>query len=112
MADLDSGDIVPRGTGENLDPELAELLSPRFAERKSVEREGLPPSYRMRADAHYVDPEAYLATAPSKDGSWWPEWVAWLNARSGVPIDPPEMGAAAAGYAPLCNAPGRYVLQE
>jgi hypothetical protein len=26
-----------------------------FEIRKNVEREGLPPSYRMRADAHYVD---------------------------------------------------------
>ena len=64
------------------------------------------------ADAHYVDPETYLATAPRKEGSWWPEWVAWLNARSGAPVDPPAMGAAAAGYAPLGNAPGSYVLQQ
>jgi poly[(R)-3-hydroxyalkanoate] polymerase subunit PhaC len=63
-------------------------------------------------DNHYIDPQTFLAQAPQKNGSWWPEWVAWLNARSGKPIDPPEMGAAAAGYAPLCNAPGTYVLQE
>jgi polyhydroxyalkanoate synthase len=64
-----------------------------------------------RADAHYVDPEAYLTTAPRKDGSWWPEWVAWLNARSGTPVDPPQMGAAAEVYAVRCDAPGTYVLQ-
>jgi polyhydroxyalkanoate synthase len=63
-------------------------------------------------NAHYVDPETYLATAPRKEGSWWPEWVAWLNARSGAPGDPPHMGAAAAGYAPVCDAPGSYVLQQ
>jgi light-regulated signal transduction histidine kinase (bacteriophytochrome) len=39
----------------DLDPELSELLSPHFDARKPAEREGLPPSYRMRADAHYVD---------------------------------------------------------
>ncbi len=64
------------------------------------------------ANAHYVDPETYLATAPRKEGSWWPEWVAWLNARSGAPGDPPDMGAAAAGFAPVCDAPGSYVLQQ
>ena len=32
-----------------------------------------------RSDNHYVDPDAYLAEAPRKDGSWWPEWVAWLE---------------------------------
>jgi poly[(R)-3-hydroxyalkanoate] polymerase subunit PhaC len=64
------------------------------------------------ANAHYVDPETYLATATRKQGSWWPEWVAWLAARSGAGVDPPDMGAAAAGYAPLCDAPGSYVLQQ
>ena len=62
------------------------------------------------SDAHYVDPAAYLAMAPRKDGSWWPEWVAWLNACSGEPVAPPPMGAA--GLAPLGDAPGRYVMQD
>ncbi len=65
-----------------------------------------------KTDDRYVDPETWLAQAPRKEGSWWPEWVAWLNARSGDPIPPPFMGAAAAGYAPLGDAPGTYVLQE
>ena len=60
----------------------------------------------------YVDPESYLAEAPHKLGSWWPEWVAWLAEKSGEPVAPPSMGAAAAGYAPLCGAPGTYVLQD
>lgn len=58
----------------------------------------------------YVDPETFLAQAPQKEGSWWPEWVAWLNVRSGVSVDPPAMGAAV--YAPLGDAPGSYVLQQ
>jgi poly[(R)-3-hydroxyalkanoate] polymerase subunit PhaC len=58
----------------------------------------------------YVDPETFLAQAPQKEGSWWPEWVAWLNARSGAAVEPPAMGAAA--YAPLGDAPGSYVLQQ
>ena len=61
-----------------------------------------------KADGHYVDPETYLAEAAHKDGSWWPEWSAWLAGHSGDPIVPPPMDAAAA---PLCNAPGTYVLQ-
>jgi Poly(3-hydroxyalkanoate) synthetase len=65
-----------------------------------------------KANDHYVDPDAYLAAAPRKDGSWWPEWVAWLATRSGAASAPPSMGAAAAGYAPLCDAPGTYVFQE
>ena len=62
------------------------------------------------ADDHFVDPETWLAQAPRKQGSWWPEWVAWLNTRSGEPLAPPAIGTA--GYAPLADAPGIYVLQQ
>ncbi|MDI3470947.1 MAG: Polyhydroxyalkanoic acid synthase [Pseudolabrys sp.] len=60
----------------------------------------------------YVDPETFVATAPKKEGSWWPEWVAWLSQESGAPVLPPAMGATGAGYAPLADAPGTYVLQS
>jgi len=65
-----------------------------------------------RAGDRYHDPDTYLAMAPRKEGSWWPEWVAWLKEHSGAPIGPPAMGAAHAGYAPLGDAPGTYVLQD
>ena len=32
-----------------------------------------------QADDRYLDPDAFLETAPRKEGSWWPEWVAWLE---------------------------------
>ena len=63
-------------------------------------------------DGHYVDPDSWQAEAPAKDGSWWPEWTAWLGARSGRPVSPPAMGAPAAGYKPLADAPGSYVHQD
>jgi polyhydroxyalkanoate synthase len=63
------------------------------------------------AEDRYVDPETYLAQAPRKSGSWWPEWAGWLAAHSGPGEKPPAMGAAAAGYPPLADAPGSYVLQ-
>jgi polyhydroxyalkanoate synthase len=65
-----------------------------------------------RPEEHYLDPETFTAQAPRRDGSWWPEWVAWLAARSGAPIPPPAMGAAESGYRSLGNAPGSYVLEE
>ena len=63
-----------------------------------------------KADERYVDPETFVAQAPQKQGSWWPEWVAWLGARSGAAVDPPAMGAS--DFPVLCDAPGAYVLQE
>jgi polyhydroxyalkanoate synthase len=65
-----------------------------------------------RSTDHYVDPDTFAAETPRKSGSWWPEWVGWLAEHSGVPDEAPPMGAPAAGYAPLCEAPGIYVLQE
>jgi polyhydroxyalkanoate synthase subunit PhaC len=64
-----------------------------------------------KADDHYRDP-TFLAQAPRKDGSWWPEWVGWLAARSGAAVAPPPTGAAASGYAPRGDAPGSYVFED
>ncbi|MBU3993792.1 MAG: alpha/beta fold hydrolase [Alphaproteobacteria bacterium] len=58
------------------------------------------------------DPEEWLARAPQRTGSWWIAWGEWLAARSGEPVPPPPMGAPERGYAPLCDAPGRYVLER
>jgi polyhydroxyalkanoate synthase len=63
-------------------------------------------------DGKYVDPDAYLALAEQKDGSWWPEWHRWLASRSGEPVAPPGYATAASGYAPLGDAPGTYVLAK
>ena len=59
-------------------------------------------------DQPYVDPDTWAATAPVRDGSWWPEWQDWLVQRSGEPTTTPTMGGRS--YAPLCDAPGTYVL--
>jgi polyhydroxyalkanoate synthase len=62
------------------------------------------------AEGHCDDPDAWAASAALKNGSWWLEWSRWLAARSGTPVSPPTLGAA--GYAPLGEAPGTYVLQS
>lgn len=56
MSEIDPADItaVPQRISESFNPELVDI-SPAAADRKKLEREGLPPGYRMRADAHYVD---------------------------------------------------------
>jgi poly[(R)-3-hydroxyalkanoate] polymerase subunit PhaC len=72
-------------------------------------------SYQVMARTsidRYADPDAWAKAAPQKEGSWWPEWVTWLEKRSGPPVAPPAIGAPSNGYATLCDAPGTYVLQE
>ncbi|AOR80538.1 PHA/PHB synthase family protein [Novosphingobium resinovorum] len=58
------------------------------------------------------DPEEWRERAERKEGSWWTEWGAWLDARSGTPVAPPPVGAPDKGYAALMAAPGSYVLEH
>jgi polyhydroxyalkanoate synthase subunit PhaC len=70
-------------------------------------------SYRLlasSANGRYIDPDSWLAVAKPREGSWWPEWVAWLNQHSAPLTTPPKMGAAR--YVPLCDAPGTYVFES
>jgi polyhydroxyalkanoate synthase len=60
-----------------------------------------------------LSPEAWLETTPSQPGSWWPVWDRWLSAHSSATqVPPPGMGSAPAGYPPLADAPGQYVLEK
>ncbi|MFC5768834.1 PHA/PHB synthase family protein [Thauera sinica] len=61
---------------------------------------------------NYIPPDDWLALAPRQEGSWWPEWSAWLTARSGTPSAPPASGAPERGYPLLGDAPGSYVLEK
>ena len=61
---------------------------------------------RTTSSTAYSDPEAWTAAAPHKDGSWWPQWVAWLCSRSNPAVMRSGMGAPTAGYATLADAPG------
>ncbi|TMV09925.1 alpha/beta fold hydrolase [Ruegeria sediminis] len=63
-------------------------------------------------DDLYVGPDKWFAQQEQIQGSWWPEWTNWLNARSSGHVKPPTMGAAKAGYPPLCDAPGTYIFES
>lgn len=72
-------------------------------------------SFRVRTkqDAEqYLDPESWYAQTPRKEGSWWPEWARWLDARSGPMTAPPRIGAPDEGLPVLGEAPGAYVMRK
>lgn len=61
----------------------------------------------------YVDADTWLARATLAEGSWWPAWASWLEARSaGKRVAPPGIGAPSRGLVPLSPAPGLYVHQH
>ena len=53
------------------------------------------------------DPNAWLEKATRHDGSWWPEWKAWLKKYAGSQVDAREPGCGKTE--PIEPAPGSYV---
>jgi polyhydroxyalkanoate synthase subunit PhaC len=72
-------------------------------------------SFRVRKHGpkdHYIDPDRFLIEARQKEGSWWPQWIGWLETLSGPVTAPPGTGAPEAGFPVFAEAPGSYVLQQ
>jgi polyhydroxyalkanoate synthase subunit PhaC len=72
-------------------------------------------SYRISTkprNGNYVGPDLWLARSMHKQGSWWPEWIAWLTAHSNAPVGPPSLGLSTGKYAAITDAPGEYVMQR
>jgi polyhydroxyalkanoate synthase len=54
------------------------------------------------------DADAWLASAESVPGSWWPHWSAWLAPRGGAKV-PARAKLGSARHKEIEPAPGRYV---
>jgi polyhydroxyalkanoate synthase len=64
----------------------------------------------MPSTVRYTPPGQWQSITPTKEGSWWEEWQAWLAGHSEGKMKPPVMGNEAKGYAPQEDAPGTYVF--
>ncbi len=70
--------------------------------------------YRLRTspeDEPFISPESWEQEADRWDGSWWPAWTDWLEARSSGLLEPPAPGGGLRAYRPRGDAPGTYVMQ-
>jgi polyhydroxyalkanoate synthase subunit PhaC len=68
-----------------------------------------PKASFMIGTVHSSGPEAFVASAEKRKGSWWLEWRDWLHARSGEDVE----AAASLGserHPVLAAAPGTYVF--
>ena len=54
----------------------------------------------------------WLAGAQEHAGSWWTDWAAWLQQRSGKLIAAPKTYGKGAKFKAIEPAPGRYVKQK
>jgi polyhydroxyalkanoate synthase subunit PhaC len=66
-------------------------------------------SFQIGKD-NVADPQAWLRGAEPREGSWWPDYDAWLAERCGVLVDAPARPGGH-GLEPLADAPGTYVLE-
>jgi len=57
------------------------------------------------------DPDAWLAAASERRGSWWPRWAQWLAAHKGGERKAPARPGNRK-HRPIERAPGRYVKQR
>lgn len=55
------------------------------------------------------DPRAWYYDAKNVEGSWWPQWLTWVQARSGTQRET-QTALGNANYPTLDAAPGTYVL--
>jgi polyhydroxyalkanoate synthase len=54
--------------------------------------------------------EDWLKNAKKTPGSWWPDWLAWLEPQCGPMVDAPKVKAKS--YPDLGPAPGTYVFEK
>lgn len=62
-------------------------------------------------DAPFKDADDWCEDTSPQKGSWWNAYSLWLKERSGKVGHLPSMGHGGGAYSPLCDAPGRYVMQ-
>ncbi len=58
-----------------------------------------------------ADPQEWLASAETVQGSWWPDFMTWLGERSGEEIPAPT-SLGGGGLTELADAPGTYVFDK
>jgi polyhydroxyalkanoate synthase len=54
--------------------------------------------------------EHWFASTDKRAGSWWEDWLAWLDGRCGPLVEAPDINAK--GYPDLGAAPGNYVHEK
>jgi polyhydroxyalkanoate synthase len=67
-------------------------------------------TYRVNS-ANPANPEEWVDGAATEQGSWWPDFVAWLGQRSGPGKRAPKR-LGGGGFTPLIEAPGTYVIDR
>ncbi len=82
---------------------IAGVINPASANKRNYWLGANPARGNYAATA-----DDWMASAQSHAGSWWTDWMTWLQAQSGKLVAAPKK-AGSAKYAPIETAPGSYV---
>jgi len=63
------------------------------------------------SETNPADPQEWLRDATVQQGSWWPDFTAWLGERCGEERKAPKK-LGTAGLSPIVEAPGTYVFDS
>jgi polyhydroxyalkanoate synthase len=101
------------GTARLFGPESTYVLANAGHLQSLINPPGPGKSFFLAAAATSDDPDDWARSAEGarKEGSWWPHWRAWIQARSGEEVDAP-MQPGSRKYKPLGAAPGTYVHEK
>lgn len=69
---------------------------------------GNPKASYLENDKLPSDPRAWYFDTQKHDGSWWPEWLGWIQARSGEQRET-QLALGNQNHPPMEAAPGTYV---
>jgi polyhydroxyalkanoate synthase len=61
-------------------------------------------------DRPVASADEWFESAEHYAGSWWTDWLEWLQTHSGERVTPPAMGSQS--HPPIVAAPGTYVLEK
>lgn len=72
---------------------------------------GNPKAHFRAKPAREKSAGKWLETAAQQEGSWWPDWLAWIRKRSGALVAAPA-ALGSLDHRPHCDAPGLYVMEK
>ncbi|MFO1215048.1 MAG: alpha/beta fold hydrolase [Burkholderiaceae bacterium] len=101
------------GTARLFGPETTFVLANAGHLQSLINPPGAPKAFFYTAPASAASPDEWLqATQDAKqEGSWWPHWRTWIQARSGALVTAPKK-LGSRKHAPLEAAPGSYVHEK
>lgn len=101
------------GTARLFGSETSFVLANAGHLQSMINPPGVPKSFFFNGPASVEDPMqwANATQATRQEGSWWPHWRTWIQARSG-PLQAAPARLGSRKYKPLGAAPGTYVHEH